>query len=118
MKELNLPVATVQMNPGQIRNKQMEILVRNLQIVPEIAPEIVPENVPEIVPEIVLTEFAGGSSVDESKSDSKQLDGNTGMKFTNFVINDLGIFSSFMMTVITTHGVTKCWDENYLESDE
>ena len=40
------------------------------------------------------TEFAGGNSADESKSDSKQPDGNTGKKFTNFIFNNLGIFSS------------------------
>ena len=40
------------------------------------------------------TESVGGNSADESRSDSKQPDGNTGKKFTNFIINNLGKLSS------------------------
>ena len=40
------------------------------------------------------TEFAGGNSADESRSNSKQPDENTGKKFTNFIINNLGKLSS------------------------
>ena len=39
------------------------------------------------------SEFAtasGGNSADESRSNSKQPDENTGKKFTNFIINNLG----------------------------
>ena len=43
------------------------------------------------------SEFAtasGGNSADESRSNSKQPDENTGKKFTNFIINNLGKLSS------------------------
>ena len=42
------------------------------------------------------TESVGGNSADESRSDSKQPDGNTGKKFTNFIINNLpSVFKDF-----------------------